>query len=67
MDSLPPPLSGVYYVWSFLLLPSSLVLNLAAFILVLRSAGTCYKDPIVPPILSLLGESRLKWYKQCYQ
>jgi hypothetical protein len=62
MDSLPPPLSGVYFVWSLLFLPSSLVLNLAAFILVLRSAGTCYKDPIVPPLLSVLGKSRLNWY-----
>jgi len=59
MDSLPPPLSGVYYFWSLLLLPSSLVLNIAAFFLVLRSAGSCYKDPVVPPLLSLLGSNLL--------
>ena len=60
MDSLPPPLSGVYYIWSLLLLPSSFVLNLSAFLLLLRSAGTCYKDPLVPPLLSVLGEEY--WY-----
>ena len=60
MDSLPPPLSGVYYIWSLLLLPSSFVLNLSAFLLLLRSAGTCYKDPIVPPLLSVLGE--IYWF-----
>ena len=57
MDALPAPISGVYYIWSLLLLPASLVLNLIAFFLILRSAGTCYKDPIVPPLLSILGIS----------
>ena len=63
MESLPPPLSGVNYFWSLLLLPSSLVLNLAAFFLLLQSAGSCYKDPIVPPLLSLLGENPSKLHK----
>jgi len=59
MDALPAPISGVYYIWSLLLLPASLVLNLIAFFLILRSAGTCYKDPIVPPLLSILGSNLL--------
>eukprot|EP00092_Neocalanus_flemingeri_P032353 GFUD01035176.1.p1 GENE.GFUD01035176.1~~GFUD01035176.1.p1 ORF type:complete len:328 (+),score=47.83 GFUD01035176.1:64-1047(+) len=59
MDVLPYPLSGVYYFWSLLLLPTSLVLNIAAFLLILRSAGSCYKDPVVPPLLSLLGSNLL--------
>jgi len=59
VEPLPTPLSEVYYFWSLLLLPSSLVLNLSAFFLILRSAGSCYKDPIVPPLLSLLGSNLL--------
>ena len=66
MESLPPPLSGVYYIWSLLLLPSSLVLNLAAFFLILTSASSCYKDPTVPPFLSLLGENTSKLYKTVF-
>ena len=64
VEPLPTPLSEVYYFWSLLLLPSSLVLNLSAFFLILRSAGSCYKDPIVPPLLSLLGETPLRLHKQ---
>ena len=57
VDPLPTPLSGVYYFWSLLLLPSSLLLNLSAFFLTLRSAGSCYRDPLVPTLLSILGST----------
>jgi len=60
VDPLPTPLSGVYYFWSLLLLPSSLLLNLSAFFLTLRSAGSCYRDPLVPTLLSILGSNLLQ-------
>ena len=44
------------FIWSLILLPSALVLNVTAFLLILKTSGSCYKDPIVPPLLSVIGK-----------
>ena len=49
-------LTEISYVWSLLLLSASLLLNLVALVVVVRSAGSCLSDPTVPPLISVLGE-----------
>ena len=48
-------LDQVSFVWSLLLLPATAVLNVSGFLLLLRGAGSCRADPIVAPLLSVLG------------
>ena len=48
-------LEEVEFVWTCVLLPASVILNVAAFLWLLKTAGSCYKDPIVPPLLSVIG------------
>ena len=50
-------ITDLAYVWSLLLLCSSLLLHLVALVVVVRSAGSCHDDPAVPPLISVLGES----------
>jgi len=46
-------------VWSLVLLVSGLALNIAAVVLLLRSAGNCHRDSSVPALLSLLASNIL--------
>ena len=45
--------------WSLILLPASLALNLTAFFSLVRRAGSCYRDPATPPLLSLTAANLL--------
>jgi len=46
-------------VWSLVLLVSCVILNLAAILLLLRTAGNCHRDGSVPALLSLLSSNLL--------
>jgi len=46
-------------VWSLVLLVSCVILNLAAILLLLRTAGNCHRDGSVPALLSLLASNLL--------
>jgi len=46
-------------VWSLVLLVSCVILNLAAILLLLRTAGNCHRDASVPALLSLLSSNLL--------
>jgi len=48
-------LDQLEFIWSILLLTASVILNVTAFLILLSFAGSCYKDPIVPPLLSIIG------------
>ena len=48
-------LDQLEFFWSILLLTASVILNVTAFLILLSFAGSCYKDPIVPPLLSIIG------------
>jgi len=48
-------LDQLEFIWSILLLAASVILNVTAFLLLLTSAGSCFKDPIIPPLLSIIG------------
>ena len=54
-----PSLTELEHIWSLLLLSSSLLLNLAALVLLVRWAGSCHSDPAVPPLISVTGELHL--------
>ena len=58
--SLDPSLTEMEHIWSLLLLCSSLLLNLVALVVLVRWAGSCHSDPVVPPLISVTGELRLK-------
>lgn len=46
-------------VWSLVLLVSCVILNIAAVLLLLRTAGNCHRDGSVPALLSLLSSNLL--------
>ena len=48
-------LDQIQFFWSVLLLPATIVLNVTAFLMLLKSSGSCLKDPIVSPLLSVIG------------
>ena len=57
MTSTAETLDQIQVFWSILLLPATIILNVTAFLMLLKSAGSCLKDPIVSPLLSVIGES----------
>jgi len=55
MDTTTEILERIDFIWNLILLPSTVILNVSAFVLILKNAGSCYNDPIVPPLLSVTG------------
>ena len=55
MTSTAETLDQIQVFWSILLLPATIILNVTAFLMLLKSAGSCLKDPIVSPLLSVIG------------
>ena len=56
MDTTTEILERIDFIWNLILLPSTVILNVSAFVLILKNAGSCYNDPIVPPLLSVTGK-----------
>jgi len=59
MTTTSETLDQIQVFWSILLLPATIILNVTAFIMLLKSSGSCLKDPIVSPLLSVLGSNIL--------
>ena len=55
LSQIMEPIEEVQFVWTCILLPASVILNLTAFLWLLKTSGSCFKDPIVPPLLSVIG------------
>ena len=61
MDTTTEILERIDFIWNLILLPSTVILNVSAFVLILKNAGSCYNDPIVPPLLSVTGKICSLW------
>ena len=60
MTNTAETLDQIQVFWSILLLPTTIILNVTAFIMLLKSSGSCLKDPIISPLLSVIGFQRLR-------
>ena len=51
MTSTAETLDQIQVFWSILLLPATIILNVTAFLMLLKSSGSC----LVSPLLSVIG------------